>query len=371
MTLPLSARPAWAEIDLDALANNVRKIRALIGPDVRLYAVCKNNAYGCGTRETALTMLHAGADAFAVSDPEDAARIRRAGIDAPILLYGATTPDQAEAIAGLDVIVTIHDAAGLEAFGRLRRPVRVHVEVDCGYGRLGFVPAEWGAAFASLAALPHLEVVGLYTHLADVDDGGAVDRQVTRLEQAIAAAQAAGLRDLEIMAASSRIILGHPNLNLNAVNPGRMLYGMMEAPWLAGPTFEPVIAAIKSRVLQVKTIPADFDSGDARHRADPGALRVAVIAFGFKDGLPSRPEGGCVLIRGQRARIIGGRATEHTIVDVTDIASVMPGDEVVVIGEQGGDRIAAAEAVTLYGMPMIELLARMSLNVPRLYTGNA
>lgn len=369
MTLPVSARPAWAEINLDALANNVRKIRMLIGPDVRFYAVCKNNAYGCGTLECARTMLHAGADAFAVSDPEDAARIRRAGIEAPILLYGATTPDQAGAIAELNLIVTINDTDSLEAFGRLQRPVQVHVELDCGYGRLGFVPQEWPAAFARLKALPLLDVVGLYTHLADVDDIACVDRQVARLEQAVATAHAAGFCNLEIMAASSRVLLGYPGLNYSAVNPGRMLYGMMEAPWLGKPTFEPVISAIRSRVLQVKTIPADFDVGDARHRADPGTLRVAIIAFGFKDGLPCEPAGGTVLIRGQRARIVGGRATEHMIVDVTDIPVVVPGDEVVVVGAQGGDCIAAAEAVSMYRMPMIELMARMSLNVPRVYVG--
>jgi alanine racemase len=368
MTLPAFARPAWAEIDLGALAGNIRKIRGLIGPDVRLYAVCKNNAYGCGAGECAPTMLDAGADAFAVSDPEDAARIRAAGVDAPILLYGATTPDQADAVAALDLIVTIHDMSGLQAFERLSRPVPVHVEVDCGYGRLGFVPDEWPALFARLKASPHLRVVGLYTHLAGVEDPQGIDRQMRRLERAVADARAAGFGDLEIMAASSRVLLGYPELNLSAVNPGRMLYGMMETPWTDGLAFDPVIRAIKSRILQVKTIPADFPVDDARHRTDPGGLKTAVIAFGFKDGLPSRPDGGAVLIRGRRARIIGGRATEHTIVDVTDIPDVAPGDEAVVVGAQGGDRIAAAEAVTTFGMPMIELMARMSLNVPRIYT---
>ncbi len=368
-SLPASARPAWAEIDLDALADNVHKIRALIGPDVRLYAVCKNNAYGCGAGECAPTMVAAGADAFAVSDPEDAARIREAGVDAPILLYGATTPGQAEAVADLDLIVTIHDFCGLDAFERLHRPIRVHVEVDCGYGRLGFVPDEWPAMFARLAASSYLDVVGIYTHLAQVEDAACVDGQIERLERAIGDAQAAGLSDLEIMAASSRVLLGYPGLNRTAVNPGRMLYGMMEEPWIDGLAFDPVIRAIKSRVLQVKTIPADFPVDDARHRAAPGRLKTAVIAFGFKDGLPSGPDGGTVLIRGSRARIVGGRATEHTIVDVTDIPGVVPGDEVVLVGEQGGDSIAPAEAVATYGMAMIELIARMSLNVPRIYTG--
>lgn len=368
MVLAASARPAWAEIDLDALAGNVRKIRRLIGPDVRLYAVCKNNAYGCGARECAPTMIGAGADAFAVSDPEDAQWIREAGIEAPILLYASTTPDQAEAIADLDLIATIHDHASLEAFVRLGRPVRVHIEVDCGYGRLGFVPAEWSEVFVRLKAAAHLQVVGLYTHLSNVEDPTLVARQNAYLERAIQAARKAGYSHFEVMAASSRVLLGYPHLNLTAVNPGRMLYGMMEEPWLDGPRFEPVIRAIKSRILQVKNIPPDFPLSKARRQRSRNPLRTAVIAFGFKDGLPCEPAGGTVLVRGQRARMIGARATEHTIIDVTDIPDATVGDEVVVVGEQGSDRITAAEAVSTYGMAMIELMARMSLSMPRVYS---
>jgi alanine racemase len=148
-----------------------------------------------------------------------------------------------------------------------------------------------------------------------------------------------------------------------------MLYGMIEAPWIGRADLRPVIKAIKSRVLQVKTIPATFGFNDARHRAAPGTLRTAVIAFGFKDGLPREPEGGTVLVRGQRARIIGPRATEHTVIDVTDIDGVQAGDEVVVVGRQGKEEISAHEAVAMYKMAMIELLARMTLSTARIYEG--
>ncbi|MFY8194360.1 MAG: alanine racemase, partial [Novosphingobium sp.] len=134
MNLAPTARPAWSVIDLDALAHNVRTIRAMLRPSDRFYAVCKNNAYGCGTGECAQLMLANGADAFAVSDPEDAERLRAAKIDAPVLLYASTTPAMAPFVAELDLIVTVHDFDGLQAYERLRRPLKVHVEVDCGYG---------------------------------------------------------------------------------------------------------------------------------------------------------------------------------------------------------------------------------------------
>ena len=369
MYLAPTARPAWSVIDLDALAHNVRVIRAMLRPQDRFYAVCKNNAYGCGTQECAQVMLANGADAFAVSDPEDAERLRAAKVDAPILLYASTTPAMAATVAELDIIVTVHDFESLLAFERQKRSVKVHVEVDCGYGRLGLVESEWEEAFTRLAAARHLHVIGLYTHLTAVEESAAVKEQAERFARAAARARAAGLEELELMAASSRVMLGYPELNLNAVNPGRMLYGMIEAPWIGRVNLRPVIKAIKSRVLQVKSIPASFDFNDARHRAAPGKLRTAVIAFGFKDGLPREPAGGVVLVRGQRARIIGPRATEHTIIDVTDIAGVQPGDEVVIVGRQGPEEITAHEAVAMYQMAMIELLARMTLSTPRLYEG--
>ena len=145
----------------------------MLRPADRFYAVCKNNAYGCGTRETAETMLAAGADAFAVSDPEDAERIRAAGVKAPILLYASTCPDAAEAVAELNLIATVHDFDGLDAFARVKRAIDVHVEVDCGYGRLGFTPNEWRDAFDRLRQAPNLNVVGIYTHLTSVEDAAA------------------------------------------------------------------------------------------------------------------------------------------------------------------------------------------------------
>lgn len=362
-------RPAWCEIDLDALAHNVRQVRKLAPSPVRLYAVCKNDAYGCGARDTARTMLASGADAFAVSDPEDAESIRAAGVTAPILLYASTTPDLAREVAKLGLIATVHDFESLAAYAGAGRVVDVHVEVDCGFGRLGFTPTEWTGAFDRLRRANNIRVVGLYTHLGSVEEPKAVERQATLFRRAADAARDAGFADIELMAASSRVMLGHPGLNLTAVNPGRMLYGMMEDPWLGHLDLKPVIRSIKSRVLQVKTLPDDFEIGYGGRNGRSGPLRTAVIAFGFKDGLPREPGGGAVLIRGRRAAIIGMRATEHTIIDVTDVPDAAVGDEVVIVGAQGGAAIDAHEAVASYRMPLIELLPRMTRSTPRRYLG--
>jgi alanine racemase len=161
-------------------------------------------------------------------------------------------------------------------------------------------------------------------------------------------------------------MLGYAHLNLSAVNPGRMLYGMLDEPWLGKADVRPVVRAIKSKVLQVKTIPASFPLA-ADGRPETGPLRTAVISFGFKDGLPRQPAGGVVLVGGRRAPILGARSTEHTVIDVSHVPGVMPGDEVVIVGRQGTEAIDAAEAVATYRMDMIELLPRMTLSTPRIY----
>ena len=358
-------RPAWVEIDLAALAHNVAEVRRLCG-GATLFAVCKGDAYGCGAERTAPVMRAAGVDGFAVADAEDARRIRAAGVDSPILLYGGTTPDLLDAALMPGVIATVHDAAGMEALAALGRPVEAYVEVDCGFGRLGFTPEEWPGAFARLAASNQVRVSGLYTHFSDPGDAAVTARQSALFARAQGDAAEAGLAGLVSMTASSRVLLGYPDQVLDAVNPGRMLYGMLEAPWDAEGNFRPVLSAVKSRVIQVRDLPEDFGVGYGGTRR-AGRMRTAVIAFGFKDGIPRAPAGGEVLIRGRRVPVLGLRSTEHTVLDVTDVPDAAVGDEVVLLGRQEDAAIEGIEVCTMYKTEMIELLPRLGRSLPRVY----
>ena len=360
-------RSTWVEIDLEALAQNVRQLRNLVGPIVNFYAVCKGDAYGVGIEAFARTAIAAGADALATSDPSDLSRIRSAGVHAPVLVYPATTPDQAAELAALGAIVSLHDLPSVHAFVALGQPIEVFVKLDCGFSRLGLPREQWVEAFQILAGTTHVRTVGLYTHLGHNEDRERVQSQVATFCEAAKQATVVGLRDLQRMVASSRIAIGYPEARFNAVNPGRALYGILEPPWTARLTTRQVIVAVKARVIQVKTLAAGTQVAYATRGTLEESRRIAVIPTGFADGLPRLPEGGTVLVHGRRAAVLGFRSTEHTVIDVGEIDGVEVGDEVVLLGRQGDEEITAAELCTETGIPLIELLPRLGRGFQRLY----
>jgi alanine racemase len=360
-------RPTWAEIDLGAYARNVGVVRSLIGPKVKLFAVGKGDAYGLGSGEIARAAIGAGAYGLATSDPRDAVAIRRAGVTAPLLLYACTTPDRAAEVARLEVIATIHDFESLAAFAALARPVEVFLKLDCGFGRLGFQPDDWPAAFAAARSASSLHVTGLYTHIGHTGDPDLVAEQGRLFQRAGREAEAAGLSDFDLMAASSRVVVGYPDLFFTAVNTGGVLFGVLEEPWCDLVRVEPVLSAVKSRIIQIKDLPPGARIGYDAPIATQAPLRAAVVPFGFSNGYPRFPAGGRVLVAGVSAPIIGSRATEHTVIDVTAIPGAAVGGEVVVLGRQGDREITIAELSDLTGVPMIELVPRLARGSPRVY----
>jgi alanine racemase len=361
-------RPAWIEIDLEAIRHNTRATRRLVGPAVKIFAVCKGDGYGMGAGILAKTAIAVGADGAACSAPEDVRAIRAAGVTAPILLYASTSPADAAAVASLGVIATIHDFESLEAFAKLPGPNAVYVKLDCGFGRLGFTAADWSAAFRRLASCDTVQVAGLYCHLGHTDLRAKMEPQLAQFHAAAAAAAAAGLRELDLMAASSRVIIGHNDLNMTAVNPGRMLCGILEPPWDDMADIRPVLIAFKSRIIQVKTLAAGATVAYGAN-ALTQETRIAIAPVGFADGYPRLPAGGTALIRGARVPIIGPRATEHTAFDVSDLPDAAVGDEVVLLGRQGGQVITGNDLAAATGVPLIELVPRLGRLARRVYRG--
>ncbi|HXM72080.1 MAG TPA: alanine racemase [Candidatus Dormibacteraeota bacterium] len=361
-----SLRPAWLEIDLDALAHNVRLHRRAAGPDCRFFAVVKGDGYGVGVVESARTALAAGADALALGNPDEVATLRQAGVSAPILLYASSLPEDAAAIADLGVIPTIHDEASLDALAALGRELDVWVKLDCGVGRLGFLPGAAEAAFRRLAAARHLRLGGVYSHFRNPHDKSQLRSQAAIFLSGCSAATGAGFTGFERMVASSRVVLGAPDLRLTAINPGKALYGYVDASWPHADDIRPVVAALKARVIQVKDHPPGVVLyGEDGPLASP--RRTAVVPLGHVDGLNHLPPCGEVLVGGRRAPILSRRGIEHTVIDVTHLPPVAIGDEVVVLGRQGSESISAAEIAATMGVAMPELVARLARMAPRRY----
>lgn len=358
---PPWGRASWVEIDAGAVRHNLRLIRRLAGR-ARVYAVCKGDAYGFAAAAIARLAQEEGIDALACGDADDVRAIRAEGIALPILLYAATNAQDLPALAALDVIVTAHDEATLAAC--LAHDLRFSLKLDAGFNRLGFRDEDLGVVLAAAARYPAARLHGLYTHLTDNDDPASIAAQVARFTALAERVAAGGWRGAERMVASSRILIAAPELALDAVNPGRLVYGILEPPWDARVDARSALAAVKARIVSLKRIAAGTRPGYAAHPVPRDTLS-AVIPFGFIDGYPRLPAGGTVLVRGRRAPLIGPRHTEHALVDVTDVPGVALGDEVVLLGRQGDDAITANELVAACGVPLIELVPRLAANPRR------
>lgn len=356
----VTARASWIEIDSAAIRHNLRLIRKLAGA-VRVYAVCKGGAYGVGAALVARLAVEEGIDALACGDPADARDIRDAGVDLPILLYGTVLACDLPALAGLDVTVTAHDTATLATC--LEHDLAFQLELDTGLHRLGFGEDTLDTVLAAARTHPRARIRGVYTHLTDLDIVPAVTTQAMRFDAMAARIAAAGWR-AERMVASSRVLLHWPSLSFEAVNPGRLVHGLLEEPWNREVDCRPALAAVKARVIALQ----DTTVGNAETPGMPLRRRIAVIPYGFSDGYPRLPAGGTVLVRGRRVPILGMRHSEHAMLDVTSVPDVALGDEVVLLGSQGEERIDMHELSAATGVPLIELIPRLAANPRRVLT---
>lgn len=365
-------RPNALELDLGAIAHNVALVRAAAGPATMLFRAVKANGYGFGLPQVAGAMLAGGADAFAMADPADAIRIRDAGIDVPLLLYGGVLPEPAVArlLAEHDLTCTIANLEAAHAWAALACDTRAFLKVDVGLERLG-VAAEQAAAFASAAcALSGLRIEGIYTHLHGGETPGYHDWQLDRFDLVLEELERAGI-DLPVRLAESSVTVGSGRrARLNAIDPGHLLYGFLPGGRAQAPAgLRPAFVALRSRVVQVKEIerPGGFDA--AAPLALRAGLRVAVIPLGRSDGLRSLTCGE-VLVRGRRVPIVGRPSLEHTRLDVTHVPGCRAGDEVVVIGRQGDEEIPFAEVAARHELDGPGLTLEVRSSVQRVYSGD-
>jgi alanine racemase len=341
------ASPNIAEIDVGAVAENVAAIRHHIGTGVWLCAALKADAYGFGLSEIAPVVLEAGADAVAVDGVASGVALRRSGVQAPILVYPGDVPSAAivAALEAHELIGTIHDETSLRVFiAHATRRLQVFVKVDSGLQRLGVDPAAVADVTSQILAAHGASLLGAYTHMLIRDETpeqpGAVISQFERFITAVATLPPRSMR----MAASSRVLAAFAGMHLEAVDPGRAVYGL---PW-SGDTqlqssLRPALRSLRSRLLQVKA-PVAIGSDEPTAVALSGVTRIGIIPMGKKDGL-ARLNAGHVLIRGRGAPLLGMPALAHCRVDLTEIPEARSGDEVVVLGGAGAREITLADVL--------------------------
>lgn len=348
-------RPSRVEIDLEALAHNVRRLKEIVGPQVRLMGVVKSDAYGHGAVVCARTALLNGAEHLAVSNIQEALELVESGIDAPILVMNYTPVMAARQAVRQRIILTVFDLDLARAYDRAARelgaPLRVHVKVDTGMGRLGVLASDSLTLFRHLSTLRNLEIEGIYTHFAAADEDPAFTAyQLKVFKDVIKPLRASGFQFKYIHAANSAGTLASAENHFNMVRTGLAMYGLSPSEQVpVPPDFQPAMQW-KTVVAQVKTLPPGHSVGYGRTWRAPEPTRVALLPIGYADGFRRAPAiQNDVLVHGQRAPIIGRVSMEKTTINVNHIPNVSVGDEVVLLGAQGDDAITADEVAARWG----------------------
>ena len=366
-------RPTWVEIDLAAIGHNVRRVKEIVGSDVEVLAVLKADAYGHGALRVARTALLHGATWVATACLSEAIALRERGITAPILILGYTPPWQADAVVRTGVAATVFslDAAqhlSRAAVAQHRPPTPVHVKVDTGMGRLGLRPEEVVPFVEALRDLPGIELQGVFTHFATADsaDGSYAARQLAAFRALIDDLAARGVRPRYVHAANSAATLAQPEARFSMVRLGLAMHGLDPSPEVRCPTDFRRALTFKTRVAQVKEMPAGSPISYGGRFITSRPSRIAVIPVGYGDGFRRSPRNwGEVLVRGARAPIVGSVCMDMSMVDVTDVPGARAGDEVILIGRQGGESITAEDVAERLGTINYEVVTQILARVPR------
>jgi alanine racemase len=372
-------RSTIADVDLTAIADNFRAIRAFLDAEPvspatpGIIAVVKANAYGHGAETVARTLENAGATMLACADIEEAIVLRRAGVKAEILVFGALGVSDVTGIFEYGLTPTISTpSAGRalqEAAARQGVRLKYHLKIDTGMNRLGFRHDNLARTLPELFGSENLELVGLYTHFAtaDMPDHPMMEEQRLRFDKVRADLAAQGVHPRLVHAANSAALLRDSRLWYDLVRPGLLLYGIVPPPLAATLHLKPALG-LRSRLVAVKHIrTGESVSYGARFTADR-PTRIAVVPAGYADGIDGRMAGrGQVLVRGRRARVVGAVCMDMILLDITDIEAY-PGDEVVLLGRQGDERIDVREMAAAIGSIPWEILCRLGSRIERIYS---
>ena len=365
-------RPTFARVDLNAIQHNLRAISALVADRARIIAVVKANAYGHGAVEVGRALEQAGAAMLACADIEEGIVLREAGIRIPILVFGALSVSDLDGIVSHDLTPTISTpsaARALEAAAaRHGRTLACHLKIDTGMNRLGFRYDNLARTIPEVAASRHLRIDAVYTHFATADnpEHPLFGEQRDRFEAALAMLPALGIDTPVRHAANSAAMLRDERVWYDFVRPGLLLYGIIPPPLASTLSLGPALS-LHSRIVAVKGLRPGDGTGYGMKTVVDTPATLAVVPAGYADGLDLRLAGrGHMLVRGRRMPIVGSVCMDMTMIDVTGM-DVAPGDEVVIVGQQGGESIGVREIAAAIGTIPYELLCRVGARIERVY----
>ncbi len=373
-----------AEIDLNKIGSNIASLKALTPESTMLMAVVKANAYGHGAVKVAEAALMNGANFLGTARIDEAIELREAGIAAPVLVFGHTPPEYARTLSELGISQTVYSInAAQELADRalsFKRKIKIHLKIDTGMGRLGFVAANDAAIIATIkdsvriADMKSLELEGVYTHFAKADEPAT---QFTQAQLDFFLNYVEGLKKMGVNprirhAANSAAIIDLPASHLDMVRAGISMYGYFPSPYIKQ-KYQSIVEltpamTLKSNIINIKNVPKGFTVSYGSTYITPGKSDIATISAGYADGLNRLLSSkGEVLIHGKRAPVVGRVCMDLTMLDVTTINEAMPFDEVVIFGFQDEELLSADEIAAKTDTINYEVLTSVSSRVPRVY----
>ena len=364
-------RSVWVEIDLGAIAHNVKEIRKITAPNTKICAVVKADAYGHGAVAVARTVLQAGADRLAVAIMSEALELRRAGFRVPILVLGHTPIGQAPIVADHDITQTIFSMDLAKALSKAAvaagKVINVHIKIDTGMGRIGIRPEDAGEFAEAVSLLPGIQIEGVFSHFATSDsrDKSFTYEQYEQFMQAVKRIEDKGITIPIRHISNSAAVLDLPEMNLDMVRPGIILYGLWPSDEVNRNIELQPAMKFKAQVCFSKNMPPEAPISYGRAYFTDKPSRIATLPVGYADGwsrlLVNKVH---VLIRGERAPVVGRVCMDQCMIDVTHIPEVKNGDEALLFG---GADLPVEEVAAYMGTINYEIVCMVGKRVPRLY----
>jgi len=372
-TIP-TGRPTLCTIDLAALRWNLRQVRAKVGAQVKILSMVKANAYGHGAPAVARVLAEEGSDAFGVATLEEGMELRQAGIRAPILVAAGTYVEQLDQFLANDLTPVVHELDGmrrLDAAVRNRgKMLDVHVKIDTGMGRIGFLANEMNGWLDELKKLKALRLQGIFSHFSTAENvaGDFTRAQLVTFSNLVQRLRAEGIAPPLVHLANSAATITLPDAYFDMVRPGIMLYGIYPSAAMANQIELKPVLSWQTRILQLKKVPAGTSISYGQTFVTERESLIATLPVGYADGYSRLLSNhGAALVRGKRAPVAGRVCMDLTMLDVTAIANVQQGDEVILLGRQGDAEISADEMAAWANTISYEILTSISARVPRIH----
>ncbi len=367
-------RPTWCEIDLSAVAHNIGLLREMVGPGVAVYVSVKGDASGCGDAVVGARAEAAGAAGLAFGNADRAVACRKAGVRLPILLYPTCLPQDAPALERFGLMPTLSTLDDVARWSAHATRLPVFLKLDGGGFRAGALPHEAVAVARAIVDSPTLHLAGAYGH--PMTSYGPPDEAYTRgqIAACIGALQAIAQAGIDVpvrMVSSSALILAYPEADLNAIDPGRLVLGI-GFPAVPGRAraWKPALVGLKTRLVTLRSLSDPGDVPAAPFLPLRPGMRIGLIPYGWSENYPRRmPAQATALLHGRRVRLLPPTHSELMRIDLTDIPDAALGDEVVLLGRQGGEAIGLDELATQWGVGIADLYPAIGKGVRREYRG--